>query len=154
MYYKQLDWRPQYKPYEVHGPCALEYGKRSFIFVLLLSSISLYPWSAPIPGKQEVEDKFWWCYFWCCWCSLVLAASSYLSLWLEFFGLILSSNQDLNKKVQSQKPNLEEINREADKLLDGDRLDQGDVERVERYKQALGARYTAIGDRLLGIKNK
>lgn len=63
-------------------------------------------------------------------------------------------NQDLSKKVQSQKPNLEEINREADKLLDSGRLDQGDVVRVERHKQALGTRYTAIGDRLLGIKNK
>lgn len=71
-----------------------------------------------------------------------------------FFGLILSLNQDFIKKVQSQKPNLEEINREADKLLESSRLDQGDVERVERYKQALGTRYTAMGDRLLGIKNK
>lgn len=66
----------------------------------------------------------------------------------------MEKNQDLSKKVQSQKPNLEEINREADKLLDSGRLDQGDVVRVERYKQALGTRYTAIGDRLLGIKNK
>ncbi|XP_020615390.1 uncharacterized protein LOC110053493 [Orbicella faveolata] len=66
----------------------------------------------------------------------------------------MEKNQDLIKKVQSQKPNLEEINREADKLLESGRLDQGDVERVERYKQALGTRYTAIGDRLLGIKNK
>lgn len=49
---------------------------------------------------------------------------------------------------------MEEVNREADKLLDSGRLDQGDLERVERYKQALGTRYTAIGDRLLGIQNK
>jgi len=62
--------------------------------------------------------------------------------------------QDLMKKVQSRKPTLEEINREADKLLECGRMDQGDLERVERYKQALGTKYSAIENRLLGIKNK
>lgn len=62
--------------------------------------------------------------------------------------------EDLTKKVQSRKPTLEEINREADKLLECGRMDQGDLERVERYKQALGTKYSAIENRLLGIKNK
>lgn len=57
------------------------------------------------------------------------------------------------KKVQNRKPTLEEIIHEADKLLERGRMDQGDLERVERYKQALGTKYTAIENRLLGIKN-
>ena len=49
---------------------------------------------------------------------------------------------------------MEEVNREADALLDNGRLDQGDKERVERNKEALGNRYKAIRDKLLGIQNK
>ena len=63
-------------------------------------------------------------------------------------------NQGHLKNIQSRKPNLEEVNREADTLLDSGRLDQGDTERVERCKEALGTRYTANCDKLLGIQNK
>ncbi|KAJ7378472.1 hypothetical protein OS493_023007 [Desmophyllum pertusum] len=60
----------------------------------------------------------------------------------------LQIKQDQLKKVQGQKPALEEISRDADNLLNSGRLDQGDTERVERYKGVIGARYTALSDRL------
>ncbi|KAL9969714.1 hypothetical protein ACROYT_G021966 [Oculina patagonica] len=66
----------------------------------------------------------------------------------------LRKNKDHLKNIQNRKPNLEEVNREADALLNSGRLDQGDTERVNANKEALGARYTANCDKLMGIQNK
>lgn len=66
----------------------------------------------------------------------------------------LEKNQDQLKNVKDRKPNLEEVTQEADSLLESGRLDVGDAERVERYKEELDTRYTALTDRILGAQNR
>lgn len=56
--------------------------------------------------------------------------------------------------MKDRKPNLEEVAREADSLLESSRLDMGDAERVERYKEELNTRYTTLIDRLMGTQNR
>lgn len=58
------------------------------------------------------------------------------------------------KNVKDRKPNLEEVALEADSLLESSRLDMGDAERVERYKEELNTRYTTLIDRLMGTQNR
>lgn len=66
----------------------------------------------------------------------------------------LEKNQDQLKNVKDRKPNLEEVTQEADSLSESGRLDVGDAERVERYKEELDTRYTALTDRILGAQNR
>lgn len=66
----------------------------------------------------------------------------------------LEKNQEQLKNVKDRKPNLEEVAREADSLLESSRLDMGDAERVERYKEELNTRYTTLIDRLMGTQNR
>lgn len=66
----------------------------------------------------------------------------------------LEKNQGQLKNVKDRKPNLEEVTQEAHSLLESGRLDMGDAERVERYKEELDTRYTALIDRLLATQNR
>lgn len=87
--------------------------------------------------------------------QLTLQQELILKTSYEVLVVIISSlYQDQLKKVQDYKPNLEEIKQSADTLLESGRLDIGDAERVERYKEDLDARYTALNDKLLGSQNK
>jgi len=66
----------------------------------------------------------------------------------------LKTIQDRIKDCQSRKPELQEINGDADVLLDSGRLDEGDAERVERTNESLSARFTAINDKLVETQSK
>ena len=57
-------------------------------------------------------------------------------------------NQEKIKECQSRKPQLQQINGDADVLLDSGRLDQGDAERVERINETLSTRFSTISAKL------
>lgn len=63
-------------------------------------------------------------------------------------------NQEKIKECQSQKPQLQQINGDADVLLDSGRLDQGDAERVERINETLSARFSTISAKLEEAQSK
>jgi len=80
-----------------------------------------------------------------------------LNLHSVSYLILISSitiNQDRIKDCQSRKPELQEINGDADVLLDNGRLDEGDAERVERTNESLSARFTAINDKLVETQSK
>ncbi|XP_068754810.1 putative leucine-rich repeat-containing protein DDB_G0290503 [Montipora capricornis] len=58
------------------------------------------------------------------------------------------------KEHQSRKPQLQEINSEADQLLGSGRLDQGDTERVHKMNETLSSRYTALEGKQEETKSK
>ena len=63
-------------------------------------------------------------------------------------------NQEKIKECQSQKPQLPQINGDADVLLDSGRLDQGDAERVERINETLSTRFSTISAKLEEAQSK
>lgn len=63
-------------------------------------------------------------------------------------------NQEKIKECQSRKPQLQQINGDADVLLDGGRLDQGDAERVERINETLSTRFSTISTKLEEAQSK
>ena len=64
------------------------------------------------------------------------------------------SYQHKIKEHQSRKPQLQEINSEADQLLGSGRLDQGDTERVHKLNETLSSRYTALEGKQEETKSK
>ena len=63
-------------------------------------------------------------------------------------------NQEKIKECQSRKPQLQQINGDADVLLDSGRLDQGDAERVERINETLSTRFSTISTKLEEAQSK
>ena len=63
-------------------------------------------------------------------------------------------NQEKIKESQSRKPQLQQINGEADVLLDSGRLDQGDAERVGRINETLSTRFATISTKLEEAQSK
>ena len=63
-------------------------------------------------------------------------------------------NQEKIKECQSQKPQLQQINGDADVFLDSGRLDQGDAERVERINETLSTRFSTISTKLEEAQSK
>ena len=63
-------------------------------------------------------------------------------------------NQEKIKECQSHKPQLQQINGDADVLLDSGRLDQGDAERVERINETLSTRFSTISAKLEEAQSK
>ena len=63
-------------------------------------------------------------------------------------------NQEKIKECQSRKPQLQQINGDADVLLDSGRLDQGDAERVERINETLSTRFSTISAKLEEAQSK
>ena len=63
-------------------------------------------------------------------------------------------NQEKIKECQSHKPQLQQINGDADVLLDSGRLDQGDAERVGRINETLSTRHTTVNEKLVEAESK
>lgn len=63
-------------------------------------------------------------------------------------------NQEKIKECQSRKPQLQQINGDADVLLGSGRLDQGDAERVERINETLSTRFSTISTKLEEAQSK
>ena len=81
----------------------------------------------------------------------------FLMLFVCLFDCLIclfNSDQAQIKECQGRKPQVTEINGEADVLLNSCRLDQGDVERVEKIKESLNTRYTTITDKLGETRSK
>lgn len=63
-------------------------------------------------------------------------------------------NQEKIKECQSRKPQLQQINGDADVLLGSGRLDQGDAERVVRINETLSTRFSTISTKLEEAQSK
>ena len=72
----------------------------------------------------------------------------------KFIFLLNMINQEKIKECQSQRPQLQQINGDADVLLDSGRLDQGDAERVERINETLSTRFSTISAKLEEAQSK